>query len=169
MGPRSLPGESRGSAVLTVSDREAYRVHATQAGAPVRSETGKQQPVNPKARRYPSLTVEPLGGGAAIEWHVRPEGPGAVCYRLMARHRPAEGAEVAPWEVKAVYHHAGAHLEHPVDFSEGVVLLPAVEDAREDMTALAFVWVLLWYIRALGAEEPHSLLSRLLKKWHDRK
>lgn len=167
LGARTMPDAPLGAAVLTVSRLEAYLINATQAGAYASAQNGGQ-PTSPKVRQYPSLTVEPADGNddeMTTEWSVRPEGPGAVCYRLLARRRPRLGVEFPPWEDKAVYHHAGAHLEHPVDASEGVLLLPAADDTH-DMVAIVLVWVLLWHIRGLGADERHGLLHKLLTKWH---
>ncbi|KAK6857908.1 hypothetical protein PG995_005607 [Apiospora arundinis] len=142
--------------------RRSIRV-APSLPAPI-SQPAMTRSVNANVPQFPTLVVDDATsreGGA--QYQIRPVGPGSVFYQLV-RYRPDPWGVGTDSEIAAVYHHAGPHLTHPVDHSEGVLLVPGTCNPPADVLAVAMVIVLLWYIRELDAPPTAkgSSLSKML-------
>ncbi|RYP26002.1 hypothetical protein DL767_008208 [Monosporascus sp. MG133] len=158
----TLPSEQNERSVLTRSGLDTSYIQAASNSGPA-FQAGERRSVDTKFRNYPTLTVK-SANNAEIQWKVRPNDHGGLCYHLLGK-----GSDVAygstDFQLKAIYHHAGANLCHPLDYSEGVLLLPGVQDSKNDATAIALAILLLWHatmsvdieLRVLTAPHHHDI------------
>ncbi|RYP09747.1 hypothetical protein DL764_001082 [Monosporascus ibericus] len=162
----TLSSEQNEHSVLTRSGLGTSYIQAVSNPDPA-FQAGERRSVDTKFRNYPSLTVKPADS-AEIQWKVRTNDDGGLCYHLLGK-----GSDVAyestDFQLKAIYHHAGANLCHPLDYSEGVLLLPGVQDSKDDATAIALVIVLLWHIRKLDDQREKTALSKIISRLGIRK
>ncbi|RYP91584.1 hypothetical protein DL770_002298 [Monosporascus sp. CRB-9-2] len=160
----TLPREQNEHSVLTRSSLDTSYIQAVSNSDPA-FRADERTAVDTKFRNYPTLTVK-SADNAEIQWKVQPNDDGGLCYHLLEK-RSDVAYESTDFQLKAIYHHAGAHLCHPLDYSEGVLLLPGVQDSKNDATIIALVIVLLWHatmsvdieLRVLTASHHHDIAA----------
>ncbi|RYP86602.1 hypothetical protein DL769_000670 [Monosporascus sp. CRB-8-3] len=162
----TLPSERNEHSVLTRPGLDTSCIQAVSNSDPA-SQAGESRSVDTKSRNYPTLTVK-SADNAEIQWKVQPNDHGALCYHLLGKGSDAAD-ESTDFQLKAIYHHAGANLRHPLDYSEGVLLLPGVQDSKDDAAAVALVIVLLWHIRTLDDQQEKTSLSKIISRLGIRK
>ncbi|KAK7451457.1 hypothetical protein Landi51_04828 [Colletotrichum acutatum] len=122
----------------------------------------KNEPSQSKFRQYPALAMA-SNDHPGTQWQLRPQDPGSLCYHLTELNQSNHGEKPEP-HIMAVYHYAGGHPHHPVDHSEGVLLLPNNRDPQREMAAIGLVFLLLWHMRDLECSRENilwKLLGRL--------
>ncbi|RYP18148.1 hypothetical protein DL765_004074 [Monosporascus sp. GIB2] len=162
----TLPSEQNQHSVLTRSGLDASYIQVASNSDPA-FRAGEGRSVHAKFRNYPTLTVRSADNGE-IQWKVRPNDHGGVCYHLVGKGTGI-AYEGTDFQLKAIYHHAGANLCQPLDYSEGVLLLPEVQDSKNDATAIALVIVLLWHVRKLDDQQEKTSLSKIISRLGIRK
>ncbi|RYP63682.1 hypothetical protein DL771_009170 [Monosporascus sp. 5C6A] len=162
----TLPSEQNEHSILTRSDLGTSYIQAVSNSDPA-FQAGETRSVDTKFRNYPTLTVK-SADNAEIQWKVGPDDHGGLCYHLLEKSSDV-ACESTGFQLKAIYHHAGANLCHPLDYSEGVLLLPGVQDSKNDATAIALVIILLWHIRKLDGQQEKTSLSKIISRLGIRK
>lgn len=117
---------------------------------------GKNEPSLSRFRQYPALSMA-SDDRSGMQSQLRPQGPGSLCYHLTETSQSKYGKEAKP-RVMAVYHYAGGHPHHPVDHSEGVLLLPDIRNPQREMIVIE---LLLWHIQDLECPKE-KILSKFL-------
>ncbi|GJC88946.1 hypothetical protein ColLi_11784 [Colletotrichum liriopes] len=156
----TLPTEHYGGSSLAVSGLGVFDIHASANRSCRTDETGR--PLGTDFRQYPALTMK-SDAHPGTQWQVRSEDPGSLCYYLMESSRDQKSHKES-LRVHAIYHYAGGHPHHPVDHSEGVLLLPDYQDSRNEMVSIALVFVLLWHMRELDVQQEKASLFKILGK-----
>ncbi|KXH53275.1 hypothetical protein CSAL01_01923 [Colletotrichum salicis] len=160
----TLPTEQQEESVLEVFSLGTFNVRVSRF-QPTRM--NKSKPSLSTFRQYPALSMVSKDH-PGMQWQLRPQDPGSLCYYLTENDQSnADGGTEPP--VFAVYHYAGGHPHHPVDHSEGVLLLPETRDSRREMVAIALVFLLLWHMRDLDCPRENTSLSKVLGKFGLRK
>lgn len=153
---RTLPRERQGESALEIPGLGSFQVLASLFPP---FAMGRNQPSLSRSRQYPALNMT-SDNHPGMQWQLRPQDLGSLCYHLTERDKSNHGEETEP-HIMAVYHHTGGHPHHPVDHSEGVLLLPHSRDSQREMVAVGLVFLLLWHIRDLECSKE-NILSRLL-------
>ncbi|KAK1512482.1 uncharacterized protein CCOS01_14722 [Colletotrichum costaricense] len=159
----TLPNERQGGSALEVPG--LGNVHVLASLLPPFS-VGRNGPSLSRSRQYPAINMT-SDDHPGMQWQLRPQDVGSLCYHLTELDQRNHGEETES-HIMAVYHHAGGHPHHPVDHSEGVLLLPHSRDPQREMVAIGLVFLLLWHIRDLEYSKE-KILSKLLARLGPRK
>ncbi|KPM42930.1 hypothetical protein AK830_g3597 [Neonectria ditissima] len=156
----TLPTEQQEDSVLTVPGLGVFHVRASANLQSGTDESGR--PSAPGFRQYPALTME-SSDEPGTQWNVRSEDSSSLCY-FLTESSVNERGERTQLRTHAIYHYAGSNTHHPVDHSEGVLLVPDSEDSQNQVISVALVFLLLWHMRELDTQQQKSSLSKLLRK-----
>ncbi|RSL69565.1 hypothetical protein CEP53_002195 [Fusarium sp. AF-6] len=133
-------------------------------------DTKSAEPTKNGSKCCPSLEFSLKASGSkdptiyrSLKWQPHLNDPGSLRYNLIDLEQNSPDAENG--SIVAIYHHCGFEEDLHASFSEGVVLLPRVQDPVLDITIVSSLLYLLHVVRKQDIGVKKSRTKSILRKF----
>ncbi|EEU38699.1 uncharacterized protein NECHADRAFT_45614 [Fusarium vanettenii 77-13-4] len=128
------------------------------------------EPTTDGSTRCPSLELD-LGASKSkdatpprsFKWQLYMDNPGSLRYDLIKQKQ--NSLDGGYNSIVAIYHHCGFEKDLCTNFSEGVILLPGMEDPVLDITIISSLLFLLHSVRKQGTGVKKSRAKSILRRF----
>jgi hypothetical protein len=128
------------------------------------------EPTTDGLTRCPSLELKLSAPGSksatpprSFKWQLHMDNPGSLRYDLIDQNRKFPNDEND--SIVAIYHHCGFEKDLHATFSEGIVLLPVMEDPVLDITIVSSLLFLLHSVRKQDPRVKKSRARSILRRF----